>query len=193
MGLLSGTLRIRRYQPQCHAPDDLAEVVQKYAFGGFQEGDEREEVAGWVSAGDPYAAPTDIRVGNRIALGLRVDRKRIPGRFLRESCRATEEVWKLRGGREVLTRAERDEIKTIVRKQLLERAIPSMGVAEMVWDLERGVVLFTNTSEKQNELFRHLFQVTFGGALLLLFPYSLAVQTCGPELVDRILPATFCP
>ena len=107
-----------------------------------------------------------------------------------------EGEWRLRAGREDLTRAERDEIQTIVRRRLLERVIPACQGIDVAWDLDRADVLFWSTGERVNEAFRALFERTFRVKLRPLFPYVLALRALGDEtgtLVDRVVPASFRP
>ncbi|GAB4283703.1 MAG: recombination-associated protein RdgC [Deferrisomatales bacterium] len=199
MGIVSGGVRIRRFQVLGEPPEDFQgpfeEGIERYAFRDFAEGDEQEQVLGWVGADDwfvPGLPPERWLVGRSVLLTLRVDTKRIPARFLKQECRKLEAEWKLRSGREELTRAERDEIVAIVRKRLLDRAIPSCQGHDVCWELERGEVLLWSTSAKVGETFRVLFEKTFGLKLRPLFPYALALrQGADPEVLDRAVPASF--
>lgn len=203
MGLLSGSATIRRYEVLGEPPKDFREsyeeAVQKNAFTDFNPGDEREETSGWVPMDDwfdPYLGYERWFFDNYINLCLRVDAKRIPAKYFKQQCRNVQAEWKLKAGREDLTRAERDEIESIVRKQLLERVIPSCQGNDMSWDLDKKVVYFLNASDKANDLFQTTFSRTFGLKLRLLFPYSLAVKTLGKdneEIANRVVPASFIP
>ncbi len=203
MGLFRGTVRLRRYRVlgrvQPDAPACYAEAVQAHGFKGFSEGDERERVWGWVPADDPLDAelhPDRWIVGRAVVLALRIDTKRIPAAYFRQECRRVEAEWKARLGREDLARAEREEIRSVVRAALLGRVIPATQVVEAAWDLDRSQVLFANTAERTNELFRTLFEATFGLRLRPLFPYALAMEAAGEkgaELLDRVVPASFQP
>ncbi|WP_025322677.1 recombination-associated protein RdgC [Deferrisoma camini] len=203
MGLLSGGIRMRRYRVMGDVPPDFRdryeEAIQTHAFQDFAPDDEREQVAGWVGVDDWFepGLPLDRwLVGNTICLTLRVDTKRIPSKYFKLQCRRREAEWRLKAGREDLTRAERDEIAALVRKELLERVIPSVQGTDMVWDLDRREAWFWSTAEKANETFRTLFERTFGLRLRPLFPYSLALEVLGEdraEVLDRVAPAWFAP
>lgn len=203
MGILNGGIRLRRYQVAGEVPRDFRSVyegaIQKHAFQDFVAGDEREEVLGWVPLDDWFDPGLHLDrwlIEHTVNLTLRVDTKRIPARFLKQECRKLQSEWKLRSGREDLTRAERDEIETIVRRRLLERVIPACRGTDFSWDLDRGQVLFWGTGERLNEAFRSLFEKTFGVKLRPLFPYFLALRALGEdgqEVVDRVVPAMFRP
>jgi len=201
MGILSGGIRFRRYQVIGELPPDFRDLfesaVRQYSFQDFVPEDVREQVMGWVPVDDLFDPNLYLDrwlVENSVNLTLRIDTKRIPSRFLKQECKKTESEWKLKAGREDLTRAERDEIVEIVTKRLLDRVIPSCQGTDMSWDLDRGDVLFWSTSERANEAFRTLFEKTFGLKLRPVFPYSLALRVLGEEAalgVERVGPTAF--
>ena len=203
MGILSGGIRLRRYQVSGEVPRDFRgdyeEAIRKHAFQDLAAGDEREEVLGWVPVDDWFDPGLHLDrwlIEHTVNLTLRVDTKRIPARFLKQECRKVEDEWRLRSGREDLARAERDEIETIVRRRLLDRVIPACQGTDFSWDLNSGLVLFWGTGERLNEVFRSLFEKTFGVKPRPLFPYFLALRALGEEkgeIVDRVVPAVFRP
>jgi DNA recombination-dependent growth factor C len=203
MGIVSGGIRFRRYQVQGELPPDFRGAyegaIQQFAFEDFGGEDVREQVMGWVPVDDWFDGNLYLDrwlVENSINLTLRIDTKRIPSRFLKQECRKLEAEWKLKAGREDLTRAERDEIVEIVTRRLLDRVIPSCQGIDMSWDLDRGDLLFWSSSERANEIFRTLFEKTFDRKLRPLFPYFLALRSLEEELVataDRVAPTSFLP
>ena len=203
MGVASGGIRCRRYQVLGEPPPGFQaayeEAIQRYAFSDFSPGDQQEQVLGWAGVDDwfdPNLEQGRWLIDSVIALALRIDTKRIPSRFFREECRKLESEWRLKSGREVLSRAEKDEIQTIVRNRLLERVIPACQGVDMAWELNRGEVLFWTTADRVNETFRSLFERTFGLKLRPFFPYFLALRSAGEEkaeLLDRVVPVSFHP
>lgn len=203
MGLLSGSVTIRRYEVLGELPkgfqESFEEAIQKNAFMDFHAGDEREETSGWVPVDDwfdSYLGYERWLIDNTINLALRVDSKRIPSKFFKQQCRKMQAEWKLKAGREDLARAEKDEIESIVRKQLLERVIPSYQGNDMSWDLNKKELYFWSASDKANDLFQTTFARTFGLKLRLLFPYALALKILGEDKTDtanRVVPASFIP
>ncbi len=203
MGLLSGAVRLRRYQVLGEADPDgverFADAVENNAFEEFRPDDEREQAVGWVGTDDwfePGLPPERWWVGRTVCLTVRVDTRRVPSHYLKLQCRKAEAEWRLKAGREDLTRAERDEVRAIVHRRLLERVIPSCQGVDVVWDLDRREVLVWSTAERMNETVRALFERTFGLRLRPLFPYVLAVRAVGDdriEVLDRVVPASFRP
>lgn len=203
MGVLSGSIRVRRYEvlgePAAGFQTGFEEAIQRHAFADFGAGDEREEVLGWVPVDDWFDPDLYLDrwlVEGTVALTLRIDTKRIPSRYFKQQCRKLEAEWRLKAGREDLTRAERDEIQAIVRRQLLERVIPSCKGIDMAWDLGRRQVLLWSTSDMVAEVFRTLFERTFGFKLRPLFPYLLAQRLLGSdaeEVLSRVVPTPFHP
>ena len=201
MGIISGAVRLRRYEVLGEVPDGFRETydeaIRTHGFVDFAADDPREQALGWVPADDwfdPNLYLDRWLVENAIVLTLRVDTKRIPSMYLKQECRKLEAEWKVRAAREDLSRAERDEIRQIVTRRLLERVIPSCQGVDMAWDLNRREVLFWSTAEKANEAFRALFERTFGVKLRPLFPYALALRTLGAEAADALgsaLPTPF--
>lgn len=201
MGIVSGAVRLRRYQVVGAIPPDFRDVfeeaIQKLAFVDFGADDEREISMGWVAVDnldEPNLYLDRWLVENSVNLTLRIDTRRIPSRFLKRECRKLEAEWKLKAGRENLSRAERDEIAEIVTRRLIDRVIPSTQGHDFSWDLDRGDLLFWSTAEKANEAFKVLFEKTFGLKLRLLFPYTLALRALGEGAtadVDGVRPSVF--
>lgn len=203
MGILKGGVKFRRYQVVGELPegfrDAFEEALGKAEYQDFGPIDEREEAVGWVGIDDWFTPGLHLDrwlVDNLITLTLRIDTKRIPKQFLKQECRKLEAEWKLKAGREDLSRAEREEIEGIVHKRLLERAMPGCQGHDLAWDLDAREVLFWSTAEKANDAFRTLFERTFGLKLRPLFPYLLALRVLGEDggdVADRVVPASFRP
>lgn len=201
MGIVSGGVKIRRFQVLGELPPDFRdryeEAIGQNAFADFTPEDVRDQVMGWVAVDDWYDTNLHLDrwlVENSINLGLRVDAKKIPTRYLKRECKLLEEEWKLKFGREHLSRAERDQIKELVTQRLLGRVLPASQCHDFSWDLNRGDVLFWGTGEKATEAFRSVFEKTFGVKLRLLFPFSLALRVAGEAEEGRLAavePTTF--
>lgn len=193
MGIVAGAVKLRRYQVIGDVPADFRDVfeeaIQKHAFVDFEADDSREMALGWAAVEDVYASNLYLDrwlVDHSINLTLRLDTKRIPAQFLKRQCRTLENEWKLKLGREHLTKAEREEIVDIVSRRLLERVIPTTQGHDFSWDLHRGDLLFWNTGDKANEAFKVLFEKTFGLKLRLLFPFTLAQRALGEGAATEI-------
>jgi len=201
MGIVSGGVRLRRFQVLGEVPPDFRDAfeaaIRQNAFAEFEVEDQREEILGWVAVDDWSDADLPLDrwlVENTVNLSLRVDTRRIPQRYLKRECKRLEAEWKLKFGREHLSRGERDQVKEIVTQRLLDRVIPSTQLYDFSWDLDRGDVLFWGAGEKAGEAFRTFFEKTFGVKLRLLFPYTLALSVLGEGAaasVEAVAPTSF--
>lgn len=192
MGILQGSTRLRRYDVLGELDPDLDRhaAIQANAFQGFVADDTREKTAGWVSIRDWGVTdfePADYSIGETLCLTLRIDSRKVPARLLKEECRKIEAEWKMNLGRENLSRAERDEIREMVHGKLIARALPTTRGIDFCWDGKE--VLFWNAAESANELFRALFEKTFGLKLRPVFPYTLALRET--EAIDALTPCSF--
>lgn len=199
MGIVAGAVKLRRYQVIGEVPadfrDSFEEAIQHNTFVDFDADDSRELAVGWVAVDDLYSSNLFLDrwlVDNTVNLTLRLDTKRVPAQFLKRQCRTLETEWKLKMGREHLTKAEREEIVEIVSRRLLERVIPATQGHDFSWDLNRGDLLFWNTGEKANEAFKVLFEQTFNLKLRLLFPFTLARRALGEGAAAAIEGARPC-
>jgi hypothetical protein len=185
MGLLNGSIGMRRYAIADGDPEEIGyktQEIQAHAFRGFAEEDEREMVAGWLPLTDEgdFADRNGWLVDGRFGfLRLRTDTRTVPAYLLREVSREMEREWKSRAGREDLTRAERNEIQVIAYGRLLARALPRTRLTDVMVDLESDAVAFLNTGDAANDVFRALFEKTFGVKLRHLSPGAAALA-CFP-------------
>jgi recombination associated protein RdgC len=188
MAVISGALRFRRYKvsgkPAENPRTEYEDSIRTHAFTPFDKSDAREEATGWVCTDDWFdteLSPDRWFEENCIALTLRTDSRRVPSRVLRHECQELEKEWKARFDRERLTKAEREEIKDMKTKELVERVIPDCRGVDLYWDLERGEVFFFSGAEKANEIFRTTFEKCFSVTIRPLFPFSLAKEVLDEE------------
>jgi len=189
MAIISGGIRFRRYEVEGKLPADLRSLfetrIRANAFTPFEDNDPREEAMGWVAVDDWFDAdlyPDRWLVGNTISLSLRTDKRRVPALILKHECKKREAEVKERDARERLSKAEREEIKTMLTRALSERQLPSIQGVDVHWDLDRNEVLFFSCGEKANDAFRTIFEKTFEGLTLApIFPFSLALRALGSD------------
>lgn len=184
MALISGPIGFKRYKVAGKPPADLRaeyeKSIRQNSFEPFLENDPREEAVGWVTADnlfDTDLSPDRWLDSEAVRLTLRIDRRRVPPSFLKRECEKVQEEWKKRYGREKLTRAEKEQVKETVLKSLLARALPDTKGIDAYWDMTKGEALFFASGEKPNELFRALFEKTFGVKLSPLFPFAVALSS----------------
>lgn len=197
MGLLKGAATLSRYKVACQAAgfwDFVDRRVRANVFVSIDDGTEEISV-GWCSAHDAldtglaYAA---YRLEPYLLLGMRVDRRRVPGALLRKLHR--QEVAKARALREgrPLSRAEREDLKEKVRLDLLRRTVPSTVLVEMIWNTSNGELWVATASRGLLDLFEGLFRRTFDVVPVPRIPWLLAEELCSGSLeaLHNLRPAT---
>lgn len=194
MGLLAGSLSFRRYQVLGELPasfrDLYLESISRLAFRENDKARTKDDLVGWVSVEDP--ADIDLHLnkfllGSQLVLSMRVDKKRVPARFLKIMVdRKCREIMKAQG-LERLGNVRKREIKEAVEEELLGRALPVVATFDMLWDIEKMELLFFAASDPVNDLFRGLFKDTFGLELHRLRPGDgLLTRFSREELAARV-------
>ena len=192
MGILAGPITIRRYDVQGEIPKDFREdfvnILQAGAFAGFEKNSDAEKVMGWATAQD--ALDVDLRdfkvLRNEYLLfALRIDTRRVPTSALRLHIRQAEEEHLARSKRPKLSRNEKKEIKTLVRKKLLQQVLPSTKACDILFNINTKRLDFWGTSDKLNAEFMELFEKCFAMRLRPLSPYVNAIVLF-PDLDDRV-------
>ncbi len=183
MAVYSGAVRFRRYQVLGKIPEDPAttysEKIKHFSFDPLSDEDVRTEAVGWVATDDWFDTdlyPGRIGVGRQIFMTLRLDERKIPSKILVHECKKLEAEWKEKNDRDRLSRSERDDVKSIVTRNLSARVLPSVRGVDFCWDLDRSELLFFSCAEKVNESFRTIFEKTFTATLRPLIPFALAVR-----------------
>lgn len=191
MGALYGTLTYKIFHVQEELPDDWKEAflasIKHRAFEPLEPESEEEEKYGWVPIETPLRvefSQHNVVFDHFINLGLRHDKYAIPSGLLKAHIQQAERQYLIEQKKERITKFEKEDIKTMIRKKLKERSLPKMGVTDMSWDVRSGRVRFWSQSNTNCELFQGLFADTFGLTILPANPYITATQL---ELDDRQL------
>ena len=184
MGLLSSTQTIARYRVEGDLPDNATELVR----GGLKKNaindidNEAQDMAvGWTDFEAPFTPDFDnatILIGEHFVFGLRIDKKSIPSKVVKQQV-AIESAKRLaQGDREFLSKNEKKEIKDHVMNVLTIRIPPTPNTFDVVWDYSRREVWLFTTQKAANEEFETLFNKSFGGLKLVrIFPYTMADLT----------------
>lgn len=202
MGVSRGALTFTRLFVQGKPPKDLRkrylDAVRLRKFTPLAPEDEASEAVGWCVIERPFdldfQADT-IFYDRFVQLGLRVDKWRIPGVLLRSQVADEEQRMKSRGGREKLTRAEREDIKLRVISRLRKKILPTSRAFDVLWDLDAGTVLLFTHAVRTTEEFVALFQKTFGLELHVDSPYAAAgragLTAAQQKAFDKVEPLSF--
>ncbi len=190
MGVLSGTMTVRRYRVEGQVPHDVGEALDAWAFRPSADPARRTDIEGWVSVHnllDTGFGDRDTWLYDHYAVfALRIDRKVLPARLVRALLEKRESTWRAEHGRPRVPREVRDGMKEQIEDDLLARSLPRVQVHEVCWDLTAGCLLFHHQGETVNERFRALFHRTFGLRLRAETPLDL-VADAAPELLDALL------
>ncbi|MEW6378568.1 MAG: recombination-associated protein RdgC [bacterium] len=203
MGFISSSASFTRYRVKDQLPADYrqryAEEIRRYAFREMEEESDLERSLGWVNimnVMDNEFPGEEFFKGEFIALSLRIDTRRVPAQVLKNFCRKAEEEIKSEQGKDFLSKAQRQEIRDVVKLQLLKRAIPNTRSFDMIWDIVAGQLFFSSTNEGVCLEFLELYKKTFGLGLEQMFPYGLAqsILADGQQaLLEQVLPVSFVP
>lgn len=172
MGLINGGLTYKKYRVADEVPKNFKETVvnqlPKYVFRDINPKTNPEVSVGWVhpfNALDTRLSLEKVLFGKYIILGLRKDKKSIPGLLLKATLTdAARAQMKERHGRK-LSREEMASLKEVVKEKLLSSVSPTTALFEAVWNYETQDVYFSSQALKPSIEFAELFEETFGLAL----------------------------
>ncbi|MDF1565324.1 MAG: recombination-associated protein RdgC [Deltaproteobacteria bacterium] len=181
MGLHKGAKTFARYKvgrQEKSLPglaDEDARRIAHGAFAGFTENDERGVVMGWIPFADPdhpEQAGADYGYDGFVFLGVREDKRSVPPALLKRRCAERMEEFLVKSGREYLSRAEKEELLSLTRKELIQQALPSTTTYDLFWDVDREELLIFGGSTTAIDACAGLFQRTFQRKLVRFCPGS---------------------
>ncbi len=131
MGLILGSASFTRFTVDGPLPPNYRKefpgMIVRYGFRDLDEHSDVERSAGWVNLMDSLDAQfegEEFFKEGYVAMSLRVDIRRVPGKVLKQHCLAAEREAKAQGGTPFLSKSRREEIREQVRWKLLKRIIP---------------------------------------------------------------------
>jgi recombination associated protein RdgC len=181
VGFLSASTSVVRFvavAPSRMDRDAIAKAVAKRAFREREAdvGDPRE-TWGWVAIHDPLVTaftPADLFFHRYLVLGFRYDKRLVPPKLVMLERRRLESERKAARGVDRLGAAERREIKDEVAERLVQQALPTPRLFDVVWNLEADRVYFSGKLRAAREAFTACFRETFGLTPVPLIPYLAA-------------------
>ena len=186
MGVFSGPITYRKYRVvgelEGSFQEGFMEAILKNRHKDIDPQSEDELRVGWVQIGDLLAdEPVFDKVfyAGKLFLTMRMDTLRLPAASLRVYLTQAEEEFREATGKERLSKADREEVRDMVTKQLRKRAIPGIKGFDMVWDFENKSVRFWSLSKAPCEEFEHLFTETFGFRLIPRTPFTAIDESIG--------------
>ncbi len=178
--------------PDPESPDFTAALADR-RFRTIEDAASEEVSVGWVTPGDPTGDSFDLedmQAGAGFWLRMRVDRKKLPTKWLAIHREAAE---KLRGKR--LSARERKEMREDLMSKLLPRVLPTVQMVDALVLPQRRTVLLFATGKGHIESFDKLFFSTFTLPLAEGDPYELAQRAgLGDDMLaalDRVQPVAW--
>jgi hypothetical protein len=174
MGLLKGSMTIRRYEIlDEEPPDDFLErytdVLSDKAFNGTLNVAHESEYKGWTLIRN--FLETDFSDSSKwyfegyIFANFRIDKKKVPAKLFRAKVQQEMDLWKEEQIQDKVPGKVRAEIKERISIELLVKILPTIKTVEWCWNIVDGYVLFYSTSNSVNDAFLVYFYETFGIAL----------------------------
>lgn len=191
MGILSNTVSICQFKVVGDMPSgDLYQwSSDRLAENAFKPIDNSAEETsfGWVHIDDMeqggFDIPRSFWRDNYSAFTLRRDQRKAPAVLMKSEMKRVEsEFLAANPTFKRVPRAERDNLKDLVKATLFSRILPSPATYDAVWNRKTGVVTFTSLSPKAIELFEDLFKKTFEGLrLIMIHPMMRGEMVLGEE------------
>jgi|GEM_PF-6306533 len=181
MGLSKGSIGYIRLVAMGDIPEQFEEpytdALLENQFRDLDAQSDEEVVHGWVRLDDPLSTQFKthelVQTGPVIPLCLRIDTLKVPAATLRAHVKHREKKKLAEFGRPKLTRAEKEQIRTDVRRNLRSLSLPKMQLAEAIWNLGTGELRLISTSKSTVGFFIERFEKTFGLNLNELGPRGL--------------------
>ena len=180
MGALSGSISTSAYYVDGELPEGFretyVEAMGRHSFRDIAVEGEDHESWGWVNIHDPF--DTDLRIdnvhwGSYFLFGLRQDVLRVPASLFKLHLKKRFEAFKTEFGKDRMTKAEKDNVKELLEREMRRKTLPSIKIHDVAWNLDRGELWLFATNKGVREQFEERFDKTFGVNLIPRNPYSL--------------------
>jgi DNA recombination-dependent growth factor C len=153
---------------------EFIQALQRKRFKSIENAASEEVSVGWVSPADPTGETfegDDIRWDHGLWLQMRIDRKKVPARWLQIHRLSAEH----KAGRK-LSAKERRELKESLTSTLLARTLPAVQLVDVLLHSRKNMfVLFANANAVK-EAFLTLVHKTFAVPLAASDPRRLALS-----------------
>lgn len=177
MGLINGTCSLTRFIAEDPIPEDylrtFPQLIARYSFKNLDEASDAERSMGWVNIMDMFNSSflnMQYLKEPYLAMTWRIDTRNVPAKALKQySIEAEMKVMEMEG-LDFLPKGKKKEIKEMTRLGLLKRAIPVSKTYDMVWNIEKGYVLFGGANRKLCDEFSSFFHKCFNIRLGSIYP-----------------------
>jgi DNA recombination-dependent growth factor C len=202
MGILSSTVSLTRYRVNGALGDTPIERVEqglkKHTIQDIGK-EPIEIMSGWTSLFDPFTPDfngSSFLVASYFVFALRIDKKSVPSKVLKQKYIVEEKKRLVESGREFLSRNEKKDLKEEIKNMLLSQAHAVPNITDIVWDFENSLIWVYSTQKAANEEIESLFLKSFKLNLIKLFPYTLAdfegdLSDPEKDLLLKLKPSSF--
>lgn len=198
MGLLSGSIALRRYRVLARPPADFRELYEKAVRAHAlvpldpESGQNEQKSVGWCSVFDEHDLDLSFSKfyhDGRIMLSLRIDTLKPPTdevrRLLKQRQREIEASRK-----EPMSASALRELKDMIVIDLRRRTPPKVKAVDVLWHLDEQRLYFLSHSKAMNEAFLRLFAETFNLGLDIEGPGFWASQMAAADDMEKALKKT---
>jgi len=183
MPFRTGSLSTRRYAVLGEVSPTLSKTatlaIRRYVWRPIDEQRGERESFGWVNPRrllEPQFTFEDIVDGPYMLLGVRRDRKAFSPVIFK--ARRDELIEEVKAERKIqkVSRQQRIALEEQLTVEMLKETSPTSAFAELVWDMNSGIVLMGATSNALCERIQETFEATFDLKLRPIFPALIGAQ-----------------
>jgi hypothetical protein len=202
MGLLAASNSITRYRVEGRLKGPVMETVAAgLKKNVISEIDDHvsDKAVGWTSFEKPYQpdfSGSTYVYGTYLVFALRIDKKTIPSKMFKKHYLIESAQRLADGGRQYLSRNEKQTIKDHVINQLNLKVPATPNVYDIIWNYEDSVLWFFSNLKAANEELETLFLRSFDLSLIRVIPYTAAyfdtnLTASEKDLLLKLSPTNF--
>ena len=158
-----------------------------------------DKAVGWTSFEKPYQpdfSGSTYVYGTYLVFALRIDKKTIPSKMFKKHYLIESAQRLADGGRQYLSRGEKQTIKDHVINQLNLKVPATPNVYDIIWNYEDSVLWFFSNLKAANEELETLFLRSFDLSLIRVIPYTAAyfdtnLTASEKDLLLKLSPTNF--
>jgi hypothetical protein len=199
MGILSNTVSIRQFRvvgdkSAANLPAWAATRLADFGFRSIEENAEELSI-GWVEFDDPrqsgFEGVQTFQRDQYFIFTLRRDQRRLPAALFKQHYQQEEaDFLAAHPGFRRVPKQRREELKEMLRLQLLAKTLPVPSMWDVLWDTDKNLVTFANLSAAVGDLLVEQFKKTFEGLRLVpIPPYVRAMEMLDEPLQTKLAAA----
>ena len=202
MSVLAASNSITRYRVEGRLKGPIMETVAAgLKKNVISEIDDHvsDKAVGWTSFEKPYQpdfSGSTYVYGTYLVFALRIDKKTIPSKMFKKHYMIESAQRLADGGRQYLSRNEKQTIKDHVINQLNLKVPATPNVYDIIWNYEDSVLWFFSNLKAANEELETLFLRSFDLSLIRVIPYTAAyfdtdLTASEKDLLLKLSPTNF--